>query len=247
MPEGYWDIHNHILPGLDDGASCMEETYDLIQEEYRQGIRDIIFTPHYRPGMFQVGADEREMVYRESSAQLQKDFPDMRFFLGCECFVHEGMDRKLSDSRYRMADTSVVLTEFHRGIPFPELQQWIWRIIQWGYHPVIAHAERYRCLYQRETAMMRLRREGAYVQVNAGSILGRDGRRIKHFCIRALQTGQVDFIASDAHNMDSRPVELSVCRKYTEKKFGKEKTDWWFGLAQKQIFTDFQEGKQAKR
>lgn len=49
---GYWDIHNHILPGVDDGSGCMRETMEMLEEEYRQGVRHIVFTPHYRRGMF---------------------------------------------------------------------------------------------------------------------------------------------------------------------------------------------------
>lgn len=48
---GYWDIHNHILPGVDDGSGCMRETMEMLEEEYRQGVRHIVFTPHYRRGM----------------------------------------------------------------------------------------------------------------------------------------------------------------------------------------------------
>lgn len=49
---GYWDIHNHILPGVDDGSGCMRETMEMLEEEYRQGVRHIVFTPHYRRDMY---------------------------------------------------------------------------------------------------------------------------------------------------------------------------------------------------
>lgn len=39
---GYWDIHNHILPGVDDGSGCMRETMEMLEEEYRQGVRHIV-------------------------------------------------------------------------------------------------------------------------------------------------------------------------------------------------------------
>ena len=51
---GYWDIHNHILPGVDDGSGSLQETLELVQNEHDQGIRHIVFTPHYRRGMFEV-------------------------------------------------------------------------------------------------------------------------------------------------------------------------------------------------
>ena len=92
MPSGYWDIHNHILPGVDDGASCMEETYDLLAEEYRQGVRSIIFTPHHRPKLFRVSIQEREEVYQKVCRSMQPEFPELRFYLGCELYIQEGLE-----------------------------------------------------------------------------------------------------------------------------------------------------------
>lgn len=60
---GYWDIHNHILPGVDDGSGCMRETMEMLEEEYRQGVRHIVFTPHYRRDMFAIPREEIQAVY----------------------------------------------------------------------------------------------------------------------------------------------------------------------------------------
>lgn len=239
MSGGYWDIHNHILPGLDDGSSCMEETYDLLQEEYRQGVRNIIFTPHYRPDLFRVSADDREMVYRKVCGQFLDKFPDMHFYLGCEFFAHENMMDEFKDPRCQMAGTNMVLVEFSTVSHFEAMLRLIQEITSAGCHTIIAHAERYRCLYQSEKRLKLLRQKGALVQLNARSILGREGRTAKHFCLKALETGQADFIASDAHNMDTRPVELAGCMKKIQRKFGKEKADWWFGQAQEKLFGNF--------
>lgn len=46
------DIHCHILPGVDDGATDMETSKAMIREAYKQGVRYMIATPHYRPEMF---------------------------------------------------------------------------------------------------------------------------------------------------------------------------------------------------
>ena len=49
MNQGYLDIHNHILPGVDDGAKTIEDTMELLDMEYKDGVRHIIFPPHYIP------------------------------------------------------------------------------------------------------------------------------------------------------------------------------------------------------
>ena len=49
---GLFDIHCHLIPGVDDGAQDLEETRRLLRMEYEQGVRNIIATPHYRDQMF---------------------------------------------------------------------------------------------------------------------------------------------------------------------------------------------------
>ena len=41
------DIHSHILYGIDDGSRSIEESIQLLDRLYDQGVTDIILTPHY--------------------------------------------------------------------------------------------------------------------------------------------------------------------------------------------------------
>ena len=65
-----------------------------------------------------------------------------------------------------------------------------------------------------------LRELGAEIQITSGSVLGKDGWRIKRFCMRLLKEKKVTYIASDAHNLESRAPDLQECAQYLEKKFG---------------------------
>ena len=78
---GYWDIHNHILPGVDDGSGCMRETMEMLEEEYRQGVRHIVFTPHYRRDMFAIPREEIQTVYARVCEMAADRFPEMELFL----------------------------------------------------------------------------------------------------------------------------------------------------------------------
>ena len=148
------------------------------------------------------------------------------------------MAEELADIRCRMAGTNVVLTEFSTVSHYADMKRWLEEMLDAGYVPVIAHAERYRCLYQSEERLRKLRDMGVPVQLNAGGILGREGAPVRRFCLRVLQEGIADFIASDAHSMDGRPVEMAACRKKVQRRFGKEKADWWFCGAQEKLFKE---------
>ena len=51
--KGLYDIHCHILPGVDDGARNMEESLWMLNKEYQEGVRHVILTPHFRYDMFE--------------------------------------------------------------------------------------------------------------------------------------------------------------------------------------------------
>lgn len=233
---GYWDIHNHILPGIDDGSSCIEETMQLLRTEYEQGICNIVFTPHYRPGMFQIVPQEREKVFWQVCEVAKRKFPEMQLYLGCEYFVHNYMMANLRDVRCRMAGTNYLLMEFPTNGHFAYMHNVISRLLKVGYQPIIAHIERYMCLTMDIGRVQMLKDLGALIQINAGSVLGKSGITKKRFCYEVLKQELVDFIASDAHNMDRRPVYMEECMNKVEKKFGREYMEKLFRKNPSRIF-----------
>ena len=118
MMNNYWDIHNHILPGVDDGSSCLEETMLLIEEEYNQGVRNIIFTPHYRPNMFEVSCEDRQEVFEEILPEIAEKYPDLNCYLGCELYLSENSIENATKLGNRMNSTPIVLVEFNYGVAF---------------------------------------------------------------------------------------------------------------------------------
>lgn len=236
MRKGFWDIHNHILPGLDDGACNMEETLQLVKEEYEQGIRNIIFTPHFRTGMFEVSRKEQIQVFKEVTQELRMHFPDMLFCLGCEYYVHHDVVADLDAAPYRIAATKAVLVEFSTRQSFLTIKTAVERIIQTGYTPIIAHVERYRCLIEEEGRLALLKEAGALIQINADAVLGNAGAAITRFCKNALAGDLVDFVASDAHDKKLRGVRMLECIRLIEKKHGKAKVEKLFIENPKALF-----------
>ena len=200
------DIHCHILPGVDDGAPDMETSRAMIRDAYEQGVRYIIATPHYRPEMFEpsmkkVIRDVKLVPYEESTEQMIRH-----------------LDKKL---RPTMLGSRYVLAEFSTNDSFVTVRNYIYELITKGYRPIVAHVERYFCCQEPER-IQELKKLGAQIQINADSVLGYEGHTIKKFCAGLMKDDLVDFIGSDAHNLEGRKMNLGKCATYVRKKMGQD-------------------------
>lgn len=214
------DIHCHILPKVDDGPDSVEESLKILKDMKRQGIKHVIVTPHYRPEMFEPSM--KRVIY--SYRHLRDIAYDMgvSMSLGCEYYRNEQIIEHM-DNRKRpvMAGSRYVLIEFSMNDLFPTIRNYVYELITHGYQPIIAHVERYFCCQKMEK-IQELKDMGALVQVNAGSVLGEEGWKLKKFCLDLMKKDLVDFVASDTHNTSDRKLNLKKCASYVTKKMGKQ-------------------------
>lgn len=214
------DIHCHILPGVDDGAPDMETSRAMIRDAYEQGVRYIIATPHYRPEMFEPSMKKVIRVYHELRNYAEEVGIGLR--LGCEYYRNEQMIRHLDKKlRPTMLGSRYVLTEFSTNDSFVTVRNYIYELITKGYRPIVAHVERYFCCQEPER-IQKLKKLGAQIQINADSVLGYEGHTIKKICAGLMKDDLVDFIGSDAHNLEGRKMNLGKCATYVRKKMGQD-------------------------
>jgi protein-tyrosine phosphatase len=218
------DMHCHILPDVDDGPRQIEESLALLRAEYAQGVRTLILTPHYRGNYFETPRDRVREAFEQLRHALPEDLP-VELHLGCEFHRQNDMFHLLqSDEAYRMAGSRYVLLEFSSADPFATIRGYTTELLRFGYHPIIAHAERYPALDDLRHIRY-LIDSGAQIQVNAGSILGREGFRSRHYCKRLLREQCVHFVGSDAHDSRHRVPLLGKCAAYLERKIGRTETE----------------------
>lgn len=218
---GIYDVHCHILPAVDDGAASMNEAMRLLKMEYAQGVRHIILTPHLRFGMFETPAKDIKEAFALLSREAAAQFADLKLHLGCEFHSSSRMTEVLKTENCRtMGPTRYVLTEFSGGDSALEMRNRIGELQRFGYRPVIAHAERCRCLRESLSFLEEICSTGALIQINAGSFAGMEGMMLRSFCKKALQRECVHLIGSDAHNCTDRKPEFTLCVEYLVKKFG---------------------------
>ena len=214
------DIHTHILPMVDDGAKTMEDAVALLGMAWEDGIRGLILTPHYR-GRFKADAQKIAEIFEDLVDVAGERYPGMALYLGNEVYYKEGVMGALEEGRIRSLNGSrYVLLEFDNVMLRNQILNGVSEVIRYGYTPIIAHLERYD-LFQKDRELVELVLDmGALIQLNAGSVLGRNGLRTKWFCRGLLKKGQVHFIASDAHDPVRRTPLLGACFQLVQRKYG---------------------------
>lgn len=222
---GYYDIHCHILPGVDDGAVNMDVARDMLRQEYEDGVRTIYATPHYRTGMFEPPKEkvlEQYELVKEEAARIGGSGRGIQILLGCEFHANMDMVSMLeSGTGSAMGDSRCILTEFSEEHDYDFIRKRCYALQSHGYQPIIAHAERYPVLCKNLEFAASLVEMGIYIQINAKSILGKNGFSTKRFCRKAMEWDLVHFIGSDAHDMMQRKPVMGQCAEYLEKKMGR--------------------------
>lgn len=220
---GIYDVHCHIVPEVDDGADNIETAVKLLQMEYKDGVRTIYVTPHYRKRMFETSMKKIEKQFSLLKTEAANIGSDLHMYLGCEFHANMDMTEMLvARERPTMGGSRCVLTEFSEQTEFAFIQERCYALLSQGYDPIIAHAERYSALYKKFDALSQLVDMGAYIQMNAASILGVDGFGMKLFCKKVMKMDLLHFVGSDAHNTGDRKPMMGKCAEYMEKVMGQD-------------------------
>lgn len=215
------DIHCHLLYGVDDGPPDLEQSMRMLREAHKQGITDVILTPHYRRGMFKF--DKEKVLNHMSELASYAREVGVELYIGTEIHVNSDILDYLREGRVcTLAGSEYVLTEYEYSTEYSYIFKRTHELLRNGYIPVIAHVERYECLVKEIKRLDELQEIGALIQCNAQAILGDEGFATKQFCKKALKKGWVDFVASDSHDMKHRACYLKDAYQYISNKYGEK-------------------------
>lgn len=217
------DLHSHILPSVDDGASSLDISLDMARMAVEDGIEVMACTPHFMPGMYDnTSEDIRKRVENLNHELMDRDInlalvagadahirPD---FLAC---LRSGDILTLHDSRY-------VLFEPPHNVMPQRLEDLLFNISVSGYTPILTHPERLKWIEHSYPVMQKLAASGVWMQITSGSLTGRFGKRPQYWAQRMLAEGLVSILATDAHNVRSRPPLLAEGQEIARAELGPE-------------------------
>ncbi|MBR6451332.1 MAG: capsular biosynthesis protein [Lachnospiraceae bacterium] len=216
------DIHCHLLYGADDGARTIEESREMLRDAREQGVTDIVCTPHYRYGMFPYRVDD--IIYSFAALQEEAEQIGVNVYLGCEYHADAAMVYHFRCGACKtLADSDYVLTEYGHAVTQEQVRKNLQELIAAGYQPIIAHAERCEIFAGDFDALSEFRQMGAMVQINANSVIGKDGVRYKKVSRQILKRDLADIVASDSHNMKNRKSHMKQAHDYIADTYGPDR------------------------
>ncbi len=213
------DIHTHLLYNTDDGAKTYEDMIAMVDLAYKKGTRFLCATPHFDPASFGDNREAALMAFEELSEYCREKYPNLELCLGNELFymkesglwLMQGLCRTIGRSHY-------VLVEFDVDVTEKEMDAALYRLLNRGYTPIIAHAERY--VRVRVGKLAVFSKMGVLIQANPEMLFSVSyfaRRRLHHMLKRRL----VDFISSDGHDCYRRAPVMNeayqiICEKYSK-------------------------------
>lgn len=199
------DIHNHILYGIDDGPTILEESLEMARIISVLGIKQIIATPHYLPGLYETPYLEIKEKVEQFNKKLAQNKIPIEVYPGQEVRLTMEMIEQYKQGQIgTLNEKNYMLVE----LPYEKLKEEDYRVIEklkdLGISPVIAHIERYSLKRDHREALTKLRSKGCYFQMNSDNLMGLNGFWMKKWCQRLIKKQVIDVFASDAHSAIQR-------------------------------------------
>lgn len=222
----FTDLHMHGLCGVDDGAKTKEDMFAMVDAAYLDGTRYLCMTPHYHPGYYRSDWNNTAEVFAILSNYVELHYPDLHLAIGNELHYSRDCVSWLANGACRtMHDSAYVLVDFHDQEESRTITYGLHQLLNAGYTPILAHAERYSKLHWSLKELKAYSASGILLQMDTQSILGTFGLRIRERSKIMLKAGLVDFISSDAHDTKNRPPQISAVYHYIAQKYSVQMAD----------------------
>ena len=230
-----YDIHCHILPGIDDGSRDVSMSEKMLDMQKKNGVERIIATPHFY--LSEQNIDD--FLYNRTAA-YKKLYPSvssrgMELICGAEVLYTESLaDADLS--RLCIQGTKYMLIE----LPYIKLTgRFInsFRSFANSLYPdiilILAHAERY-LSFTDEEDIYEILNTDMLVQLNCGSF--RPFSSCANFMYGLIRNDMAHFLGTDCHNTTSRPPNSDIAEKAISRKIAPECFSHLMNNAEKLFF-----------
>jgi len=215
------DIHHHLLWGVDDGARDLETSVAMARASAADGVTHVVCTPHAN-GQFQY--DRAGNVAKVEELQARLDAERIALTVGLGCDFHLSYDNileaKADPAKFSVNGLGYLMVEIPDYGLAPGLTETFYELQLAGLTPVLTHPERNPTLQADQKRLGEWMRGGVLVQVTGDSVTGKMGKSAEKMAHQLLAKRWVHFLATDAHNVVSRPPRLSEAHTVVAKRYG---------------------------
>ena len=218
------DIHNHVLPKLDDGSKSIDMSIDMLELAENQGITEVVSTVHYQHPKF----DNLRITYEKMleriyilEKHLDKKSIGIKIHPGAEVYYYPNLLQLIENPLTTMGNGKYMLVEFHpHHIPEGHKNE-LFNLKMSGVTPIIAHPERYKIIQNDINKVLEWMDIGCLIQVDAGSVLGTLGKAAQIASEVIIKNRWCQILCSDAHDNRNRNFNLKDAVELIENWVGK--------------------------
>ena len=218
-----FDIHYHLLFGLDDGPKTMEASLEMAEASIAEGVTHIVCTPHANDAyVFQPQLNQERLAILNERLGGR-----LTLGLGCDFYLsYENIeDAYKNRTKYTINGKQFLLVEFSNLSITPAISETFYRLAISGIVPIITHPERNPVLVANPLRLVEWLRSGCLIQITAASLTGHFGKRAEAVSHQLLKKNWVHFIASDAHSIDGRPPAMAEAYLLLQARYGQATAD----------------------
>ena len=217
---GLVDIHNHILPGIDDGAKTVEDSMALIKGFSKIGVTSFVCTPHIMHNVY----DNTPGTIKASYDRLRKELDsssllDVNLAYAAEHMIDDNFEHILKEQQVMPMAQDYLLVEMSYLQPSFNFDIAVEKVKKKGIFPILAHPERYMYFHGKYGKYPSLKADGVLFQLNLLSLdPAAYGDSVQKIAAKLLNDGLIDFVGTDVHSVRQLNLlkEVKVSKKTLE-------------------------------
>ncbi|KGL64342.1 tyrosine-protein phosphatase [Polaribacter sp. Hel1_85] len=215
FPEGFVDIHSHLLPGIDDGAKNLDNSIELILKMRSYGIKNFITTPHVLGDVYPNSSNTiKEKLQEVKEELIKRNIKDVSIEAAAEYMMDEQFSELLEkDDILTLKDNFVLVEMSYFSAPI-NIYDILFEIQLKGYKPILAHPERYNFYHNDINHYHKLKKAGCLFQLNLLSLTEQYGKGVQKISEKLLKENFYDFVGTDTHHHN----HLDLLKKISTKK-----------------------------
>jgi len=206
------DIHSHFIPGIDDGASNMEHSLELIRGMQKLGYKKLITTPHIMGDFYRNTPEIIRSGLKDLRDACKKENIEIELDAASEYYIDYEFLTKIKEKELLTFGKNYVLVEISFLSEPPMLGEAVFNMLTSGYQPVLAHVERYVHWHQNFGRYEELKSRGVLLQLNINSLTGYYSPEVKKMAEQLIEAGMISFLGSDCHHTNHIDL-MNACLK----------------------------------